>query len=36
MSEVLLFLETFIDMHVNTLDPKLRLTMKSERVKRFL
>lgn len=35
MSEVLLFLETFIDLHVNTLDLKPRL-MKSERVKRFL
>ena len=36
MSEMLLFLEAFIDMHMNTLDLKLRLTVKSERVKRFL
>lgn len=36
MSEMLLFLETFTDMHMNTLDLKLRLTVKSERVKRFL
>ena len=36
MSEMLLFLETFIDMHMNTLDLKPRLTVKSERVKRFL
>ena len=36
MSEVLLFLETFINMHVKSFDLKLRLTMKSERVKIFL